>query len=80
MTKGSARLVRGIQRKLLSVEPVNESGCAAPREVAELEVRLRRLRAMGERFAHIRLSDYVTSGVVTYVPCGVGGACVATEV
>lgn len=79
MASSSSRLVRGIQRKLQSVEPVDDSGYVAPDDVAELRARIRRLWAMGDRFAGVRLSQYVTRGVVTGVPHHVRGECVATD-
>ena len=80
MASSSARLVCEIQRKLQSGEPVDGSGQVARDDVAELEARVRCLRAMGDRFAGVRLSRYVTRGCVTGVPHLVGGECVATEV
>ena len=79
MASSSSRLVHGIQRKLQSVEPVDDSGFVAPDDVAELRARVRRLRAMGDRFAGVRLSQYVTHDVVTGAH-QVRGECVATEV
>ena len=80
MANSSTRLVRGIQRALQSVGPFDAFSSAAPEEVAELRARLRRLRAMDERFARVRLSSYVTDAAVTVLPSRVRGACVATEV
>ena len=80
MASGSTRLVRGIHLRLQSVEPVAESGYAAPEDVAELKARVRRLRAMDDRFAGVRLSRYVRRAVAVGVPHHVRGECVATEV
>ena len=80
MANSSTYLVRGIQRALTSVGPFDASGSVTPSEVAELRARLRRLRAMDDRFAGVRLSSYVTDAAVTVLPSRVRGACVATEV
>ena len=80
MTSSSTRLVREVRRKLQSVEPVDESGLVAPGEVAELMARVRRLCAMGDAFAGVRLSPFVARRVATGMPRQVGGECVATEV
>lgn len=80
MASSTIRLVRAIQRKLQSVEPVDAFDRVTPDDVAELSARVRRLRAMGDRFAGVRLSPDVMRGCVTGVPHQVGGECVATEV
>lgn len=71
------RLVRRVQRRLLSV---NRSNGIDSRDVAILEDRVRRLRAAGDRLEHVTLSPHVAGCSTTYVPDRVGGECVATEV
>jgi hypothetical protein len=75
------RLVRRIQERLRIADSLRGSAGLAPTGVAELQARVRRIRALGECFADVRLSSYVTGGgsaVDTTVR--VGGECVATEV
>jgi hypothetical protein len=75
-----SRLVWRAQRKLQSIEPIGASGYLPPNEVAELEARVRRLHAIGDRFSHVRLSPHVIDGIVTGACGRVGGECVAKEV
>lgn len=74
------RLVGRIQRRLLSVEPHGRLGHLSSRDRCELEARIRRLHAMGDRFSQVRLSRYVASVGAAGVLDRVGGECVATEV
>ena len=71
------RLVRRVQRRLLSV---NRSDDIGSRDVAALEDRVRRLRAASDRFEHVTLSPHVADRSATYVLNRVGGDYVATEV
>ena len=75
------RLVRRIQRRQQSRRAgIDPAGPATPREIAELEDRVRRLQAMGVEYAQIRLSSDVAQRGATERPIRVGGECVATEV
>jgi len=71
------RLVRHVQRRLLSA---GRSKDIPPRDIAQLEDRVRRLQATSDRFDHVALSPYVTAKTATFVHDRVRGACVATEV
>ena len=77
MAASPDRLVQRMQRRLLSV---GRPGHITPREVAFLENRVRRLRALSDRFDHVRLSPFVAACAATDVLDRVGGECVATEV
>ena len=74
------RLVRRIQRRQQSAGSIGAVRNPEPREIAELEARLRTLHALGERFSHARLSSDVTSGDVTEARIHVRGEFVATDV
>lgn len=74
------RLVRRIQRRQQLTGSIGPAGNAGLSDIAELEARLSRLHALGERFGHARLSPDVTSGKVTMARVHVRGECVATEV
>jgi len=80
MDNGSHRLVQCVQRKLQSMESAGTSGRLIPREVAELESRIRRLQMLGHPAWPVRLSRYVTSLGATVERGRVVGVCVATEV
>lgn len=71
------RLVRRVQRRLLSVNRSTDIGSP---DVTALEDRVRRLRATGDRFDHVALSAHVVARSATGVLNRVGGECVATEV
>jgi hypothetical protein len=76
--KGSDRLVCRIHRRWRA----NGSACRpglTPREHAELQARIDRLRAMGDCFTHVRLSDDVMQACMTGVRTRSKGAFVATE-
>ena len=74
------RVVRRVQRRMQSASPIGRSRRPNPRDVVELEARVRRLHAMGERFSHVRLSPHVARFDATGVVDRVGGECVAREV
>ena len=76
----AVRLVARIQRLWQVVGAADRAGRPNPREVAELEARVDRLHALGDRFAHVRLSDHVADCQATGFPGRSGGVCVATEV
>ena len=81
MAGGRDRLVRRIQRRQQSRRAgIVRTDPATPREIAELEDRLRRLHALGVQYGQVRLSHEVSLGSATRVPVRVGGECVATEV
>jgi hypothetical protein len=80
MERSGDRLVRRIQRRQEAVDPMSPAVRSHPREVAALEDRVRRLKAMGGRFRHVKLSAYVAVGDGRGAPVRVGGECVATEV
>jgi hypothetical protein len=75
------RLVRRIQRRQQSRRAgIDPAGPATPREIAELEDRVRRLQAMGVQYGQVRLSPDIAQRGATGRPIRVGGECVATEV
>ena len=81
MTGSRDRLVRRIQRRQQSRRTgMDPAGPATPREIAELEDRMRRLQAMGVQYAHVRLSPDVALRGAIERSVRVGGECVATEV
>lgn len=81
MTGSRDRLVGRIQRRQQSRRAgIVGADPASPREIAELEDRVRRLHALGVRYAQVRLSPEVALGGVNRVPVRVEGVCVATEV
>lgn len=77
---GRDRLVRRVFRKLHSCGSPSEPVQLTWHEHAELEQRLRRLRALGEPFAWTALSPFVDRKRAASVSAHVGGECVATEV
>ncbi|MEK7730925.1 MAG: hypothetical protein AAB363_03625 [Planctomycetota bacterium] len=81
MAGGRDRLVRRIQRRQQSRRAgIVRTDPATPREIAELEDRVRRLHALGVQYGQVRLSREVALSSATRVPVRVGGECVATEV
>lgn len=81
MAGGRDRLVGRIQRRQQSrLAGIVRTDAATPREIAELEDRVRRLHALGVQYGQVRLSHEVALGGATRVPVRVGGVCVATEV
>ena len=80
MMGSTTRLVDRIQRRLQAAEPVGGSTQLSWQDRAELEARVRALRAKGNGFHHVSLSKQVASDDAIEVSSGVGGECVATEV
>lgn len=80
MARSAEHVVRRIQRRLGSAGSIDRPSPPTPSELAELEARIRRLRAMDGGFIHAGLSEYVAQRSATEVPTRVGGECVATEV
>ncbi len=80
MTGNADRLVGRIQRWLQSDEPAGRSGQPSSSEIAELEARVRRVRAKSDGLIHVGLSPYVARGGATDVLGRGGGECVAREV
>jgi hypothetical protein len=80
MANAGQRLVSRVQERLRSVGPFEGGVTLTPGHMAELTDRVRHIRALGERFAGVRLSSYVTEGSATRAWARVGGVCVATEV
>lgn len=74
------RLVRRVFGKLHSCGSRSEPVRLARQEIAELELRLRRLRALGEPYLRTALSSFVDRERTASVSEHVGGECVATEV
>jgi hypothetical protein len=72
--------VRRVQQRLQPPDRAGLTACLTSREVAELEARAQRLRAMGDRFIHVGVSHYVAQGTAMEVLDRVGGECVAKEV
>ncbi len=79
MAMNECRLVRRIQRGQQAQAPGVAADPVGARDVAELESRVHRLRAMSERFAHVRLSKYVALSGAADWPVHKGAPCVATE-
>ena len=81
MAGGRDRLVGRIQRRQQSRGTgIVRTDPATPREIAELEDRVRRLHALGVQYGQVRLSHEVALSGATRVPVRVGGECVATDV
>ncbi len=80
MGRSQGRVVQQIQRRQQEVDPILPAVRSRPHEVAELEGRVRRLQAMGGRFRHATLSEYVAEGDGSGSLVRVGGIEVATEV
>jgi len=81
MAGGRDRLVGRIQlRQQLPETGSVPTDPATPREIAELQDRVRRLHALGVQYGQVRLSREVALGSASRVPVRVGGECVATEV
>lgn len=81
MAGGQDRLVGRIQQWQQSRGAgIVRTDPATPREIAELEDRVRRLHALGVQYGQVRLSREVALSGATRVPVRVGGECVATEV
>lgn len=80
MTRRAERLVQGVQVRMRANGSARSGDSATPREVAELQARIRRLHALGDSFSHVTLSSDVTQECVARVRTRVGGAFVATEV
>ena len=81
MAGGRDRLVARIQRWHQFPEAGTvQSYPATPREIAELQERVRRLHALGGQYGQVRLSREVALKGATYIPVRVGGKCVTTEV
>lgn len=81
MAGGRERLVERIQRRQQSQRAgIVRMDPATPREIAELEDRVRRLRALGVQYGQIRLSHEIALGGASREPVHMGGVWVATEV
>jgi len=81
MARGRDRLVRRILRRQQSRRAgIVPTDPATPREIAELENRVRRLHALDVRYVRVRLSNEVAPNGATREPVRVGGKCVTTEV
>ena len=75
------RLVGRIQQRQQSRRAgVVRMDPATPREIAELEDRVRRLHALGVQYGQVRLSHEVALSVATCNPSTLGGNLVTTEV
>ena len=80
MAGGRDRLVGRIQRRQQSRRAgIVRTDPATPREIAELEDRVRRLHSLGVQYGQVRLSHEVALGGAAREPVRVGGVCVATE-
>jgi len=74
MAGGRDRLVGRIQRRQQSRRAgIAPTDLATPREIAELEERVRRLHAMGVQYGQVRLSHEVALSCATRVPVRVRG-------
>ena len=81
MAGGRDRLVERIQRRQQSRRAgIVPTDPATPREIAELEDRVRRLQAMGVQYGQVRLSQDVALRGAMERSVRIGGECVATEV
>ena len=74
------RLVRRLLQRPVGRDSNSTGLGATPRERAELEARIRRLRMLGNQFQHITLSSLVGSTGEPGARVRDGGVCVATEV
>lgn len=80
MADRALRVVARIQRLWQVVGSADPAGRPNPRDVAELEARVDRLHSLGDRFAHVRLSNHVADCRLAGFAGRGGGVCVATEV
>ena len=80
MACAAERLVRRLQRRQQSIGPAGSVELPSSQEIAELEARVRRLRAMDGRFMRVKLSSYVVANPAAETRVRVRGDCVATEV
>ncbi len=80
MTDRTERLVRRVQVRLRANGSARTADAATPREIADLQTRVRRLHALGDCFSHVTLSSDVTQECATAVRTRVGGEFVTTEV
>ena len=80
MNENDGRLVPRIQHRLIATRPGEARETLAAWEVAELDARIRRLRAFGRGFAHVGLSRAVANCVAGGEFERVGGVCVARDV
>lgn len=78
VTCGSDRVVRRFHDRLGSGR-TSARDAVDGRELAELAVRVERLQAVGEAFAHVRLSSEIARERAMATGC-IGGGGVATEV
>ena len=74
------RLVRRLLQRASDEDSPSSALGATPRERAELEARIRRLRMLGNTYQHITLSASVGSTDRRGTRVRDGGVCVATEV
>lgn len=74
------RLVRRLLQRWAGGSSTSIGESATPRERAELEARIRRLRMLGNHHQHITLSTFVGSTGGSGARVRDGGVCVATEV
>jgi len=79
VSKAAGRLVRRIQSGLMSRAATGSADLVTPSDRAALEDRLRHLRALGDTYAHVRLSGWVAASVAADVSPQKGGVCVATD-
>lgn len=74
------RVVALIQRRIDPAHPARKAGLPTVRERARLELRIAKLKALGDQFDHVCLSPFVAGGAATESIGRVGEVCVATEV
>ena len=80
MACAAERLVRRLQQRQQSIGPAGSVERPSSQEIAVLEARVRRLRAMDGRFMHVKLSSYVAANPAAETRVHVRGDVVATEV
>ena len=77
MATRNQRLVERIQNR--SRDSLVLPGFVNANDHSELESRVHRLHAVGDSYAHVRLSEYVAPRGATHLPVRDGATCVATD-
>lgn len=80
MHGGPNRLVSRVRRMLHQTPSADRPRKLAASDIAELAARVRRLHALGDRYAHVELSRFVVDGGETTVSNPARSEYVATDV